>query len=135
MSDWNRQIIDEFRANDGKVGGAFEGRPLLLLHHVGARSGTERVTPLMHQEVEGGFAIFASKGGADSNPDWYYNLAAHPETRVEVGSEIVAVTARVIDGGEYDRIWTKQKADYPFFAEYEQRTSRTAIPAIVLERV
>ena len=134
MSDWNQQIIEEFRANGGAVGGPFEGRPLLLLHHVGARTGAARVTPLMYQAVEGGYAIFASKAGADSNPDWYYNLMATPQTRVELGSEMVEVTAREIDGDDYDRIWSKQKADHPFFAEYEQKTARPMIPVIVLER-
>ena len=134
MSDWNRQIIEEFRANDGRVGGHFEGRPLLLLHHLGARSGIERIAPLMYQELDGGFAIFASKGGADSNPDWFYNITANPITKVEVGTEVVAVEARAAEGAEYDRIWTKQKADYPFFAEYERKTARARIPVIVLER-
>jgi deazaflavin-dependent oxidoreductase (nitroreductase family) len=134
MSDWNRQVIEEFRANGGAVGGVFEGRPLLLLHHVGARSGTERVTPLMYQALDDGYAIFASKGGADSNPDWYHNIRANPDTDVEIGSEIVAVRARIAEGEERDRIWSKQKAAWPFFAEYEQKTARTVIPVIVLER-
>ena len=133
MSEWNRQIVEEFRANDGRVGGPFEGRPLLLLHHRGARTGTLRVTPLMYQAVGAGYAIFASKGGADTNPDWYHNLLAHPETEVEVGSETVSVTARLAAGSEYDTIWTRQKSDYPFFAEYEQQTRRDHIPVLVLE--
>ena len=135
MSDWNQRIIDEFRQNGGKVGGHFEGRPLLLLHHVGARSGTERVTPLMYQALEGGYAIFASKGGADTNPAWLHNLRAHPLTKVEVGTEVLAVEARIAAGAEYDRIWTKQKSDYPFFAEYEQKTARDTIPVVILERI
>jgi deazaflavin-dependent oxidoreductase (nitroreductase family) len=134
VSDWNQQIIEEFRANSGKVGGGFEGRPLLLLHHIGARSGAERVTPLMYQDVDGGYAIFASKAGADTNPAWFYNLEANPATKVEVGTEVVSVVARITEGAEYDRIWTKQKADYPFFDEYEQKTARDTIPVIVLER-
>ena len=85
MSDWNAGIIDEFRANDGRVGGMFEGAPLLLLHHVGARTGTERVSPLMYQATNGSYAIFASKAGADTNPDWFHNLVANPETWVEIG--------------------------------------------------
>src|SRR5204863_3233315 len=100
MSDWNRGVIEEFRANDGKVGGDFEGANLLLLHTIGARSGQERVNPLAYQPVERGYAVFASKAGAPSNPDWYHNLMAHPEVKVELGHEIVDVTARVAEGEE-----------------------------------
>lgn len=134
LSDWNSQIIDEFRENGGKVGGPFEGRPLLLLHHKGARSGTDRVTPLMYQAIDGGYAVFASKGGADSNPDWYHNVKANPDTSVEVGTEVVDVEARVAEGDEYERIWEKQKSDYSFFADYEAKTARDNIPVIVLDR-
>jgi deazaflavin-dependent oxidoreductase (nitroreductase family) len=134
LSDWNKQIIDEFRENDGKVGGRFEGRPLLLLHHTGARTATKRVTPLMYQEVDGGYAVFASKAGADSNPDWYHNVKANPDTRVEVGTETVDVRARLAEGDEYEQIWEKQKSDYPFFADYESKTARDRIPVIVLDR-
>lgn len=135
MSDRNARVIDEFRAGGGQVGGSFEGRPLLLLHHRGARTGIERVTPLMYQEVEGGYAIFASKGGADTNPDWYHNLRAHPETTIEVGTDEIRVRARVLRGDERTAIWERQKSDYSFFAEYEQRTTRDEIPVIVLEPV
>ncbi|HUG32523.1 MAG TPA: nitroreductase family deazaflavin-dependent oxidoreductase [Acidimicrobiia bacterium] len=133
MSDWNDRIIEEFRANDGHVGGNFAGRPLLLLHHRGARSATERVTPLMYQRVGDGYAIFASKGGADTNPDWYHNLRAHPDVSVEVGTDEFAVRARIVDGEERAEIWERQKADYPFFADYEEKTARARIPVIVLE--
>lgn len=132
MSDWNSGIIDEFRANDGRMGGDFEGWTLLLLHHTGAKSGTERVNPLAYQAVDGGYAIFASKGGGPSHPDWYYNLLANPETTAEVGSERVPVRARVTSGEERDRIWSKQKADRPNFAEYE-KTANREIPVVVLE--
>ena len=135
MGDRNQTIIDDFRANEGKVGGMFEGRPLLLLHHVGAKTGTERVSPLMYQAVSGGFAVFASKAGADTNPDWFHNLKASPETKVEVGTELVAVRARIARGDEYDRIWSKQKLDWPHFAEYERKTTRERIPVVVLERI
>ena len=135
MSDWNSNIIDEFRDNEGKVGGMFEGAPLLLLHHVGARTETERVTPLMYQSIDGGYAVFASKAGADTNPDWLHNVKANSETKVEVGTEIVTVTARVADGDEHDRIWSKQKQDWPQFAEYENKTARDVIPVVVLENV
>ncbi len=133
MSDWNKDIIEEFRGNDGNVGGMFEGRPLLLLHHVGAKSRTERVSPLMYQALDDGFAIFASKGGADQNPAWFHNLKSNPETTVEIGTETVTVRARVAEGEEHDRIWAQQKRDFSFFAEYEQKTSRSKIPVVILE--
>lgn len=131
--DWNRAVIKEFRANGGRVAGMFEGKPLLLLHHTGARTGVRRVSPLMYQELEGGYAVFASKAGADAHPDWFHNLAANPLTEAEVGTETVRVNARVTEGAERDRIWDRQKQDYPMFAEYEAKTSRV-IPVIVLER-
>ena len=134
MDDWNKAVIDEFRANGGRVGGMFEGRPLLLLHHTGARTGIRRVTPLMYQDVGRGYAVFASKAGADTNPDWYHNVVANPRTEVEIGTGTVGVGARVAEGDERDRIWNRQKRDYPQFAEYEARTSRV-IPVIVLERI
>lgn len=134
MSDWNQQIIDEFRANAGAVGGMFEDAPLLLLHHVGARTGIRRVTPLMYQAVPNGYAVFASRAGADSNPAWFYNVIANAETRVEVGSDSVRVTARVADGEEHDSIWSRQKQNWPQFAEYERQTARTVIPVVLLER-
>jgi deazaflavin-dependent oxidoreductase (nitroreductase family) len=133
VAGWNDKIIEEFRANGGKVGGPFEGAPLLLLHSVGARSGAGRVHPVMYQKVGDSFAVFASKGGAPSNPDWYHNLVANPRATVEVDSETFAVVARVAEGEERERIWTKQKAAYPGFAEYEQRTTRS-IPVVILER-
>ncbi len=134
MSDWNQQITDGFRANDRKVGGMFEGAPLLLLHHAGARTGTQRVTPLMYQAIPIGYAVFASKAGADSNPDWFYNVTTNPETTVEVGSETVQVAVRMADGEEYDDIWSRQKREWPQFAEYEEQTARDVIPVVVLER-
>ncbi len=134
VSDWNTQIIDEFRANDGKVGGVFEGAPLLLLHHAGARTGTERVTPLMYQATPSGYAVFASKAGADTNPDWLHNVVANPATTVEVGADSVGVSARIAEGHEHDDIWSRQKTEWPQFAEYEQKTTRDVIPVVVLER-
>ena len=134
MADWNDKIIEEFRANDGKVSGPFEGAPLLLLHSVGAKTGATRVNPMMYQTVDDdSIAVFASKGGAPTNPDWYHNLVANPRTTVEIGSETLDVVARVAEGDERERIWTKQKAAYSGFADYEQRTNRT-IPVIILER-
>jgi len=132
VNDWNTQIIAEFRANAGKVGGMFEGAPVLLLHTIGARSGTERVHPLMSLPLERGWAIFASKAGAPTNPDWLYNLRAHPDTTIEVGTEVFAVRAREVEGGEREQIWERQKAAYPQFAGYEAKTPRT-IPVVVLE--
>jgi deazaflavin-dependent oxidoreductase (nitroreductase family) len=135
VNDWNASIIEEFRANGGKVGGAFEGRPILLLHHTGAKSGTERVNPLAYQDLGGGaVAVFGSKGGAPTNPDWYHNLIANPEAKVEIGTETFDVTARVPHGQERDRIWERQKELVPAFADYETKTSRR-IPVVVLERV
>jgi deazaflavin-dependent oxidoreductase (nitroreductase family) len=133
--DWNAGIIEEFRANQGKVGGMFEGRPLLLLHHTGARTGTVRVNPLAYQVLDdGNLAVFASKGGAPTNPDWFYNLIANPDVTVEAGTETFHARARIPDQDERDRIWTRQKEGSPGFAEYETKTTRQ-IPVIVLERV
>jgi deazaflavin-dependent oxidoreductase (nitroreductase family) len=109
MENFNDKVIKEFRENDGKVGGMFEGAPVLLLHHAGAKTGTERVNPLMYQPVGDSFAIFASKGGAPTNPDWYYNLAAHPDTTIELGSGTVKVRAREASPDERGPIWEKQK--------------------------
>jgi deazaflavin-dependent oxidoreductase (nitroreductase family) len=132
MSDWNSKIIEEFRANGGKVGGQFEGAPLLLLHTVGARTGQPRVNPMMYQQVPDGYAVFASKGGAPVNPDWYYNLLSHPRVTAEIGTGTAEFLARVAEGEERERIWAAQKAAYPGFADYEQKTSRQ-IPVVVLE--
>lgn len=133
MSDWNDKVIAEFRANQGRVGGSFEGAPLLLLHSTGAKSGRERVNPIMYLAVGEEFAVFASKAGADSNPDWYHNLRAHPEARVEVGTETFDVTARVLDAEEREPIWEEQKSRYPGFADYESKTDRV-IPVVMLKR-
>lgn len=133
VKDFNASIIEEFRANEGRVSGQFEGAPLLLLHHMGAKSGKERINPVMYQRVGDNFAIFASKAGADTNPDWYHNLVANPEASVEIGTDTIPVTARVADEAERDPIWTKQKADYPGFADYESKTDRQ-IPVVILER-
>ena len=132
MSDWNSKIIDEFRANEGRVGGPFEGAPVLLLHTEGARTGQERVNPMMYQQVDGGYAVFATKGGAPSNPDWYHNLLAHPKVTAEIGTSTAKLIARVADGDERERIWTAQKAAYPGFADYERKTTRQ-IPVIILQ--
>jgi len=132
--DWNKRIIEEFRANQGKVGGMFEGTPILLLHHTGARSGKVRVNPLAYQASGDRLAVFASKGGAPTNPDWFHNLKANPRATVEVGTETREVRARVAEGEERDRIWSKQKEIMPGFADYEKKTTRQ-IPVIILEPV
>lgn len=132
MTDRNSEIIKEFRANGGKVGGQFEGAPLLLLHTVGAKTGQQRVNPMMYQQVSGGYAVFASKGGAPTNPDWYHNVRAHPRVKAEIGTQTVELAAREAHGEERERIWSAQKAAYPGFADYERKTSRQ-IPVIILE--
>jgi deazaflavin-dependent oxidoreductase (nitroreductase family) len=131
-NDWNSKIIEEFRANGGRVGGPFEGGTLLLLHTTGARTGQERVNPVAYQKVDQGFAVFASKAGAPTNPDWYHNLIAHPDVEAEIGDQTVRLTARVASGDERERIWTRQKESNPGFAEYEQKTTRQ-IPVVILE--
>jgi deazaflavin-dependent oxidoreductase (nitroreductase family) len=137
MSDWNQQVIEEFRSHGGRVGGQFEGAPLLLLHHVGRRSGADRLSPMMYQQVGDAYAVFASKAGAPDNPDWYHNLLAHPDVSVEVGDgdtvDTVPVRARELPAEERDPVWEIQKQRYPGFADYEAKTSRT-IPVMLLER-
>ena len=134
--DFNRQIIEEFRTNNGKVGGPFATTPLLLLHHTGAKSGTERVNPLAYQRIDGDtVAVFASKGGAPTNPDWYYNLVANPRTIIEIGTERYDVIARVATGDERRRIWEAQKKAVSNFAEYEVKSGSREIPVVVLDRV
>ena len=133
--DFNGKVIAEFRANAGKVGGPFQGAPVLLLHHTGAKSGTERVNPLMYQQVGDSYAIFASRGGAPSNPDWYYNLAAHPDTTIEMDTDTIRVRARVANPDEREPIWSKQKEDVPGFAEYETNAAPRVIPVILLDPV
>jgi len=132
-TDFNAKIIEEFRANSGHVGGPFAGAPLLLLHHTGAKTDIARVSPVMYQPVGDDLAVFASKGGAPSNPAWYHNLVAHPEAEVEVATDRFPVVARVANDAERAPIWDKQKHDYPGFAQYESRTTRT-IPVVILER-
>lgn len=133
MSEINRGVIAEFRETGGKAGGMFEGKPLVLVHHVGAKSGTERIAPLVPLFDGSRIFIFASKGGADTNPDWYHNLVAHPDTVVEVGADTVAVTARVLTGAERDEVYAKQSAVEPQFADYQRKTQRL-IPVLELER-
>jgi deazaflavin-dependent oxidoreductase (nitroreductase family) len=133
--DWNKKIIEEFHANEGRVGGPFEGMPLLLLHHRGAKTGTKRVNPLAYQQLDdNSVAVFGTKGGAPTNPDWFHNLRANPDAAVEVGTDHYEVNARVAEGDEREGIWEKQKKRHSGFATYEERTSRQ-IPVVILERV
>ena len=133
MSDWNTGIIEEFRANEGRVGGNFEGAPLLLLHTTGAKSGQERVNPVMYRDLGGGpVAVFASKAGAPDNPDWFHNVKANPDVTAEIGTETRAFRARTATDAEREPIWTQQKADYPGFADYETKTTRE-IPVVILD--
>jgi deazaflavin-dependent oxidoreductase (nitroreductase family) len=134
-NDFNGKIIEEFRANGGKVGGPFQGANMLLLHHTGARSGAERVTPLGYQPVGEGYAIFASKAGAPTNPDWYHNLVANPDATIEVGTDSVKVVARVAEPTERDVIWARQKERSPQFAAYEESAAPRRIPVVVLDPV
>ena len=134
MPDFNEKIINEFRENEGRVGGPFEGAPMLLLHHRGAKTGTERINPLACRQLDDrSWVIFASKGGAPTNPDWFHNLVANPDAKIEVGTDSFAVKARVAEGDERERIWSEQKELMPAFAEYEQKTPRQ-IPVVILER-
>jgi deazaflavin-dependent oxidoreductase (nitroreductase family) len=131
VQDWNSKIIEEFRANEGKVGGTFAGAPILLLHTTGAKTGRERVNPMMYLDLDGHRYVFASKAGADTNPDWYWNLVAHTDVTVEVGTDTYEVSARPVTGDNRDRVYSEQARRYPGFAEYEQKTSRV-IPVVEL---
>jgi deazaflavin-dependent oxidoreductase (nitroreductase family) len=133
MSDFNASIIDEFRANEGKVGGPFEGSPMLLLHTTGRRSGTERVTPLVFWPEGDRMVIFASKGGAPTHPDWYRNLMAQGDTTVEVGTETFPVRVRETEGDERQDLFDRITAVIPGFADYQAKTTRV-IPILMLER-
>jgi deazaflavin-dependent oxidoreductase (nitroreductase family) len=131
--DRNAGIIAEFRANAGRVGGPFEGAPLLLLTTTGARSGRVRVNPMMYLDLDDRRYVFGSKSGAPTDPDWYHNLVAHPAASVEVGTEAYEVTATVLEGAERDRVFAEQARRYPAFAEYQAGTERT-IPVVALDR-
>ncbi len=131
MSDWNKRVIAEFRVNGGKVGGHYQNMTLLLLHTTGAKSGLPRLNPLVYTENNGRYVIIASKGGAPSNPDWYYNLKAYPEVEIEVGTEHFKAQATISEEPERTRLYDQMAAQYPFFAEYRQKTERQ-IPVITL---
>ena len=133
MNDFNRQIIEEFRANRGVVGGPFEGASMLLLTTTGAKSGKARVSPMVYRVEGERLFVFASKAGAPTNPDWYRNLLADPNVTVEVGAERFAAHATPVEGAERDRIYAAQAERYPAFTEYQEKTDRV-IPVVALER-
>src|ERR1700685_4522421 len=133
VPDWNAKIIKEFRDNDGKVGGPFECGPLLLLHTTGAKTGRERVNPMMYLNENCRIFVFASKAAADTNPDWFHNLVAHPRVEIELGTDTFAADATPITGSERDRIYAIQAARYPGFGEYQSNTSRV-IPVVEIVR-
>jgi deazaflavin-dependent oxidoreductase (nitroreductase family) len=138
VNDWNSRVIAEFRANGGKVGGQFEGAPVVLMHHIGRKSGKESVNPVMYLPDEGDPAtiyVFASKGGAPTHPDWYWNMTVAGTATVEVGTETYAVSVREVTGEERDTIYAEQASRYPGFGEYEEKTAgiRT-IPVLALTR-
>lgn len=131
MSDYNSAIIEEFRANAGMVGGNFQGAPLLLLHSIGAKSGQERIHPMMYLADGDRYLVFASKAGASTNPDWYHNLKANPVASIEVGEATVEVEAVDLVGAERTAMYEKQASLYPGFAAYQENTDRI-IPVIAL---
>ena len=130
-NDWNAQIIAEFRKNHGKVGGNFEGAPLLLLHTIGRRSGKPRVNPVMYLKDGDRYFVFASKAGADSHPDWFRNLQEQPDVRIEVGDQTIDVHAEEIRGQERNRLYERQASIYSGFADYQRKTKRV-IPVVAL---
>jgi deazaflavin-dependent oxidoreductase (nitroreductase family) len=132
MNDFNAQVIEEFHANDGVVGGPFEGATLLLLHHTGAKSAKPYVTPLVYRADGDRYVIFASKAGSPTNPDWYHNLLANPSASVEVGTETLPVHASDAEGEERDALYAAQASDMPQFAEYEKSAGGRTIPVVIL---
>jgi deazaflavin-dependent oxidoreductase (nitroreductase family) len=135
VSDWNTGIIEEFRANAGKVGGPFEGAPMIIIHTIGAKSGEERETPLVYfPEDDGAMVIVASAAGAPKHPAWYHNAIANPRFDVEVGTERFPVDAVEVSGEERDVVWKRIVAESPGFGEYQEKTDRV-IPLLRLTRV
>lgn len=133
MNDFNDRVIAEFRANHGRVGGPFEGAPMLLLHTTGARSGAERVSPMMYRGDGERMLVFASYAGADEHPAWFHNLVAQPLVSAEVGDETLELLATPLEGAERDRLYAAQAAEYSGFARYQEQTSRV-IPVVALTR-
>ncbi len=133
VNEWNRGIIEEFRANQGKVGGMFEGASMVLLTTKGAKSGATRVNPLVYLAEGDRMVIFASKAGSPTNPDWFHNIKADPNVTIEVGAEKFAAKATILAGAERDRLYAIQAAHVPQFAEYQAKTDRL-IPVVALQR-
>ena len=132
-AEYNARIIAEFRANEGRVGGMWEGTPLLLLHHTGAKSGVSRVNPVAYLPDDQSYMIWAANGGAAKHPNWYHNLKAEPNTRIEVGSETIDILADEATGEERERLFASATERYPQLAEAEQQAGRRAIPFILLK--
>ena len=133
VHDWNKKIIDEFRANEGRVGGPFAGAPMILITHMGRKSGKQRTNPLVYHQEGDVMYVFGSKGGAPEHPEWYRNLLANPSATAEVGTEKFEVEASEVTGAERDRIFDANKALRPAFSDYEKKTTRK-IPVIALRR-
>ena len=131
--EFNKKIIEEFRANGGKAGGMFANAPMILITMTGAKSGQTRTTPLVYSKDGDRYVVIASMAGAPNNPDWYYNLKAHPNVTVEVGTEKFQVKARITSGEERERLFNQQAAQLPVFDDYRKKTTRQ-IPVFVLER-
>jgi deazaflavin-dependent oxidoreductase (nitroreductase family) len=134
MNDFNQGVIEEFRANQGKVGGPFEGAPVVLLTTTGAKSGSQRINPLVALPDGETLYVFASKGGAPTNPDWFHNLVAHPDVVVEYGDDRFDATANVVTGAERDRLYEAQVAANPGFADYAKSAGNRVIPVVELRR-
>jgi deazaflavin-dependent oxidoreductase (nitroreductase family) len=134
LNSWNEQIIAEFRANEGKVGGDFEGKPVLLLHTMGAKSGKERLNPLVYSLDDDRFVIIASYAGEPRNPDWFHNILAQRDVTLEVGKETFRARATIAEGEERQRLFDQQAAQMSIFHEYQAKTTRQ-IPVIILERL
>jgi deazaflavin-dependent oxidoreductase (nitroreductase family) len=137
-NDWNAKVVAEFRANDGRVGGNFEGAPIVILHHVGRTSGREYLAPVMYLPADGDpdtIYVFASAGGAPAHPAWYANMTAAGNATVEVGTETYPVTVTDVTGAERDRVYAEQVKRYPGFGEYEQKNvGIRTIPVLALRR-
>jgi deazaflavin-dependent oxidoreductase (nitroreductase family) len=129
--DFNARTMADFRANHGQPGGNFAGAPMLILHTLGAKSGAERENPMMYLADSDRYLVFASKGGADTNPDWYHNLVANPDVQIEVGDDLLDVHAVELKGAERDEKYAEQARRYPGFGEYQRNTTRV-IPVIAL---
>jgi deazaflavin-dependent oxidoreductase (nitroreductase family) len=133
LHEWNRKMVEEFRANGGKPGGPFAGSPLLLLHTIGARTGQERINPLMYQDLMNGkVAVFATANGAPTHPDWYFNLVVNPNVNAEIGIESRRFRAYTAFGEEREQVWSRQKQRFPSFADFDEMTDRQ-IPVVILE--